>query len=450
MGRGIMKGKRSKKILDKATILEEPTNTKTDAKTLGEVELKYVSLNDSIHFTGLLEKIKDGREFTANVLHFQLIKPEISLEKFLEVPDKELRKIARDFITNEDWLFKYFSETTDSEFFNNFRKAIEERYSKEAELLKSNLEPIIKSAKRTLDTFHRQYAHIHAWRVQLPSLKIELGKTLSDFARQIEKSQLRIAESVRSVIRQWESTARLISEALRPQIELWQKWAEENRSVFHDIAIYWKEFERQYRITEKEAARILRKYKWLITPSLPASFLFQVVKIGRRRGNQRAAMNRLFVEYFLANDYRNLEALVDSWEKNPLFQPRIKILRDCVSVIKNADGKFNPSYFVLPTLIAQIDGIRIEFMNINGLTFWAKDNKWKPLFKAQTSNQVILDLANDIFLDILFQNSEPGAPLQTPFVFNRHKIIHGEYLKYGRIDNTIRAFLILDFLAWLK
>jgi hypothetical protein len=242
----------------------------------------------------------------------------------------------------------------------------------------------------------------------------------------------------------------LISEALRPQIELWQKWTEQNRSIFHDIVSYCKEFERRYRITEKEAAGIVRKYKWLITPSLPVSLLSRTVEIGRKRGNQSGTINKLFVQYFISDDCRNLERLVDRWQANPLFKSRIKILRDCVSVLKNADGKFNPANFVLPTLIAQIDGIRIEFMNRNGLTFWAKDNKWKPLFKAQTSNQLILDLANDIFLDILFQNSIPGAPLQTPFMFNRHKIMHGEHLRYGRIDNTIRAFLVLDFLTWLK
>jgi len=61
------------------------------------------------------------------------------------------------------------------------------------------------------------------------------------------------------------------------------------------------------------------------------------------------------------------------------------------------------------------------------------------------------ELANEVFLNILFQGSQRGEPLKTPFTFNRHKIMHGEYVKYGRIDNTIRAFLILDFLllSWI-
>jgi len=89
-------------------------------------------------------------------------------------------------------------------------------------------------------------------------------------------------------------------------------------------------------------------------------------------------------------------------------------------------------------------------MNRNGLSFRTEDKVWKGWFKGLTPNQKLLDLANDIFLNILFQRAQPGQPLETPFTFSRHKIMHGEYLRYGRIDNTIRAFLILDFLATLS
>lgn len=50
---------------------------------------------------------------------------------------------------------------------------------------------------------------------------------------------------------------------------------------------------------------------------------------------------------------------------------------------------------------------------------------------------------------VICQKSQIGKPLEAPFTFSRHKILHGGYVKYGRIDNTIRAFLVLDFLASL-
>ena len=78
-----------------------------------------------------------------------------------------------------------------------------------------------------------------------------------------------------------------------------------------------------------------------------------------------------------------------------------------------------------------------------------KGTNWKTFFENQTSEDDPLDLANKIMLNILFQKSLKGLPLEKPFTFNRHKILHGEELRYGRKDNTIRAFLILDFLAVL-
>jgi hypothetical protein len=272
---------------------------------------------------------------------------------------------------------------------------------------------------------------------------------ISESLRPVREAQLRIAETFGPVIKQYQLIARNL-EVLTPQINNLQKWVEQNKKIFDSYSKFWLAFQKQYIIAEQEAIRILRKYKWFITPSLPLDFVFDAVKIGKGRDNQRKAVNRLFADYFSSDNFKNLENLVDGWETNKIFKPRMKVFKDCVFAMRNAKDKCNPSNFVLPTLIAQIDGIRIEFMDQNGLSFWTKYKVWKGWFKGQTSNQELLDLANDIFLNILFQKSQPGKPLETPFTFNRHKIMHGEYLRYGRIDNTIRAFLILDFLATLS
>jgi len=49
------------------------------------------------------------------------------------------------------------------------------------------------------------------------------------------------------------------------------------------------------------------------------------------------------------------------------------------------------------------------------------------------------------------KNEIPQKVKYRPFFqFSRHKIMHGEDLQFGTIDNVIRAFLLLDFLANLK
>jgi len=418
-------------------------NYKSKSKLFGKIELKYISIGDLQFFIKLLDKVKDNREFIVKVLHHQIIVPKISVLEFSKIPDSELIKIARDFIKHEQNVFKYFKETTEEEFFTNFKNAIIAYHRKLPIDLQANLKSMIESTKQIYDNFNKQYTDF----LTSTTYFEESIKGISKTTEQIRKQHLQILESLKPAVEQYQSIARTLFEALIPQIKFWQRWIEQNKAIFNSYKTFWHAFQEEYKIAEEEAIQILRKYKWFISPSMPLSLVFEIVKVGMGNGNQRGAINRLFIEYFISNNFENLEILVNNWETNRLFKPRMKILKDCVAIMKNANSKYNPSNIVLPVLIAQIDGIRIEIMNRNGLSFWTKDKKWKEWFKGQTLNQELYDLANDIFINILFQESQPGKPLETPFTFNRHKIMHGEILRYGRIDNVIRAFLILDFLA---
>lgn len=382
----------------------------------------------------LLDEIKDNKVFVSKVLYNQLISPKISYIEFSKIPDDELIEIAEDFIQYEN--LQVSKGITKSDFFGNFRNVFK---TYNITFLKKMLE----SSGRLLENFNKKYANFINQNTYIP----ELTKTISNISKHWEKFQLSIDESLKPAIDQILLSSSIISKNLEPLINFWQNWIEQNKWLFDSFRILWSKFQKQYKISEQEAIQILRKYKWIITPSLPLTFIYEVVKIGKKEGNQRKEINRLFIEYFSSKNFENLENLVNSWEIIEIFKPRMKIFRDCVAVMKNAKSKYNPSNIVLPTLIAQIDGIRIEFMNQNGLSFQTPNKVWKEWFKNLTSDQKLLDLANEIFLNILFQESHPGKPLKIPFMLNRHKIMHGEYIRYGKITHTIRAFLILDFLA---
>ena len=72
------------------------------------------------------------------------------------------------------------------------------------------------------------------------------------------------------------------------------------------------------------------------------------------------------------------------------------------------------------------------------------------LFEDVQHNNELYNLSRDIFLDVLLQGSKRDSSLKIPFNFNRHKIMHGESVRYGRKDYLIRAMMILDYLASLK
>jgi len=418
-------------------------NVKTKSETLGNIELKYISVGDIEFYEKNFAKVREEKEFVYRVIHHQLVIPDIAYTKLIKITEDELRKIARDFVKYEKYTFKYFKETTDDEFFCNFRRAIQKRVDEEQKRIKKLFTPI----RSPLETLLKTHSGIIGQLQSASSPLSRLVRESTQLTRLIKNSQYSLIERMRPAILQIQTTSDLIEKALKPQIGFWEKWVDQSQRIFEKFNDHRKQFYDSYKISEQQAVKILRKYKLFITPSMPIAFVFEVVKIGSRRGNHRGEINRLFVGFFCSNDYKKLEALVNGWESNAIFKPRMKIFRDCLDGLRNASRKSNPSNFILPTLIAQIDGILQEYIEKHGCV---KKKKWKEFYRKIAPNQDMDELANEIFLNILFQKAYRGTELDIPFTFNRHKIIHGEYLRYGRIDNTIRAFLILDFLASLN
>ena len=439
-------------------------NTRTRLQSLGAVELKYISLHNSIEFDKLLQTELSSKDFVSHVLHHQLVKPEVDFTNFQKLSDKDLEELARAFISSEGYTFQYFQETGD--FFKDFKTALTIGRKKHAEELAKILQHVIKSAQEAMTAFNTNYASVIQQTIAGTSYIRESLQQLANIGNQIGDSQRRIIESMKPVIEQYQSMAKIIAESLRPQIDIWQRWAEQNKAVFHKFSGYWVEFQRQYNVAEPKAVKVLQKYKWFITPSFPIPFIFEVMKLDQTKGRHDKAVNSLFIEYYEAEDWRNLEIMVSGWEKNPLLKNRHKILMDCVQVIKMASKTgINEANVVLPTLITQIDGVLTDYLNSKGLQWDSDYDDWvdtktgkvrkvgrKTQFKnakPKVLTTPLDDLANDIFLNILFQRSQKGKPLATPFNFNRHKIIHGENVKYGRKDYLIRAFMVMDLLAHL-
>lgn len=137
----------------------------------------------------------------------------------------------------------------------------------------------------------------------------------------------------------------------------------------------------------------------------------------------------------------------------------MKILRDCVKLIQNTPKNVNFANLVVPVLITQIDGIQKDFMEFNHLNVNHRKKtvevdgeiiKEEDFFKGLTEQDYLMDSINDIFLNVLFQHTFPGEDYSASIHLSRHKILHGENIKYGRKDYAIRCFMILDFLHMLE
>lgn len=267
------------------------------------------------------------------------------------------------------------------------------------------------------------------------------------------------------------SQAAMILNAIQPQISFWNDWLNNNRQIFkfyEDSNAFWKNVRKHYNISKKKALTCIKKYNWFISPSMDPSIVYNIVSVCKSDSKSKwRDINHVFYDYFLEDDCEKLNLFVDNWSSNPIFEGRMKIIRDCVEIIKNHPKNVNFSNLVVPVLISQIDGIQMEFMNQRGLKVDKKkvvcdfegnrkkdehgqNIKHRQYIRELTSNDEFLDAMNDVFLDVLFQHTERGEDHKTSIKFSRHKIMHGEHFTYGRKYNAIRCFMILDFFHGLS
>lgn len=267
------------------------------------------------------------------------------------------------------------------------------------------------------------------------------------------------------------SQTSMILKAIQPQINFWNDWLNNNRQIFkfyEESNAFWENLRKHHNISKKKALDCIKRYKWFISPSMEPSIVYDIVAICKSNSKSKwGDINHVFYDYFLENNCEKLDMFVENWSSNPIFEGRIKIIKDCVEIIKNHLKKVNFSNLVVPVLISQIDGIQMEFMNQRGLKVDKKkvvcdlegnrkkdkhgqNIRHRQYIRNLTANDEFLDAMNDVFLDVLFQHTMLGEEHKTSIKFSRHKIMHGEHFTYGRKYNAIRCFMILDFLHGLS
>lgn len=391
---------------------------KIQSETLGQLNFRHILVEDDIFIKNCLKDNLEAELFCKQFLINQITDPVLTLNELDEVSEEEICCILKEYLKIE-MFDEYFNFNSSKNIYTIFKEGML-RYKA---YITSLIQPVI-------DSF------ILSNSVAFSGL-YSLANTL-----------------------QW------VKQAITP----WQNWIDINNNVIQatkNITGYWDKFQEDYQISPELAQKYLKKHHWFISPNMDYDIAYNIVEVcDSSSKHERKEINKIFINYFLDNNCENLDMLINKWSDNPLFNERMKIIKDCINVIKNnANKNVNYSNLVIPTLISQIDGIQNKFMEINGLTFkygkiYYLDNEKEKkdddgntmnmhsYFRQFTENNEFYDAMNDVFLDLLFQNVHPGE--KCSFIqFNRHKILHGENTNYGKKEYMIRCFMILDFLSEL-
>lgn len=295
---------------------------------------------------------------------------------------------------------------------------------------------------------------------------ITVGRLISPIFEQyndcFQDAMSQVAESVyavtqNTVLQATKALSELASEAIQRREDEIRRYVQQIVDTIQPLREFFDRLE-EYHIAEAEALEVLRRYRWLPFRTMPMTFMIRIINVSRQPGNKTGAINKLYATYFLANDCKNLVEMVENWADNPLFAPRMRIFRDCVKAVREAKGKYNAANVVLPALIAQIDGILTDFGARKGVPNpGARDGRgdnqpegdFAKWLQQHTQDGYYADLGNDLLLNCLFhltRRRRDRKPIEPPYRYNRHKVLHGQYIHYGKMPDLLRTFLVLDYL----
>ena len=193
-----------------------------------------------------------------------------------------------------------------------------------------------------------------------------------------------------------------------------------------------------------EICSILAEYNYLLPLSLPFNIysnLLEYLNNTKESNNREKEIDKLLLKLFSHKKWEMASDIVNNLHNNDKINPkRIVILEDCIKVLKHNSRK-TAANTILPVLIAQIDGIWVDILG-------SKDKDKLKNTIENMKNEKYANPARELLADILFQYTKTAIPVKSDFC--RNKILHGEEVEYGSIHNVIRAFLIIEFLDFIK
>lgn len=395
-------------------------NSKFKIKThIGELEFERLSGNEFEEIDNLNSKNYSDEEFVRKLLFCHLINENISNEKFQELTNQELKEIILKFslILN----LKDLNEYEGLELFKNFKNILIKEYTKNKEILS-------KASKEWYNNFTKNYLN-------------QLNFDSSFYHYYAQQQEIK------------NSMNNLLSNILGSMSVI-------NEPFLQNFNYFYKKLHESHPLTSTKLNEILSNNKLFITPNVNDNLLKSLESLIKHDSDYLSKIDDLFIENFFSNECENLKHLMKTWENKKHFDKRKEIIQDCLYVMNLSlkNNKFNGCNIILPTVIAQIDGLTTDYTLQLGYQYekaWLKDNNGnnvsmnEKLFSDNPNFEESFEVINtEILFGMLFQTTYPTEELNNPFEFSRHKILHGEVFDYGLKTNVIRSFLLLDYIFY--
>lgn len=404
----------------------------------GNLEIKNISIGDSVWIKSLLVKEEKNKDIFVKFLHKQLINPKKSISEIEKINDIKLEEIGKKIVKR--FLAEYYEDT--GNFYLDFRRSLE-KYDK---FVDKSMEAMREMASLKItafnDIFIKQSVYATSFMDSMQALSYNLHNDYPKLAA--------FSFSIDSWL---------------PEIEKIISYTNSHIDIFNVWNIYVSEIEKK----EKKIFPILKSYNWLISPTLPSDFAVLLVK-SKPKGNWTIKkVNNFYISFFSENNWSILGSFYNNWKNKKLLKSRCDVIKNIFLTVQKQPKDVNIYYSVIPAIIAQINGFIMDYLEDNGIKWdlkqkhWdncksGKKNKkstnWKEFIGKDIDLSVLSDKYDEIFqnilLNVLFEKAFRGEMLSNKYFLNRHKIMHGEFTDYAGEEHFIRLVLLFDFLVNLK
>lgn len=164
--------------------------------------------------------------------------------------------------------------------------------------------------------------------------------------------------------------------------------------------------------------------------------------------------SQAFVDFYADNEWRELQNLVSEWKHNPFFKKRMPIFFEALEA--HISGLYSAS---ISTLLPQIEGVLFSLLHlppgqrIRENLYSIISNEFKEYLHASSKDSMLGYVNSMAFVFIEFDKFDEWLE-QSGFdeeqVMNRNTILHGVQINFGTVENSLRAFLMLDVLSSVK
>ena len=192
------------------------------------------------------------------------------------------------------------------------------------------------------------------------------------------------------------------------------------------------------------------------TPSMSEELVAKIVGLYEADAGS-GTVHSLVSRYYAKEDWRRLDEILDRCRNNPLFKRRMKIIEEALQAHK--EGLYNSSVTVL---LVHWEGIAADYVKKHNLLPAVKGNTRQIILAALSDTPyslldvrtyagvgaLIAYVEDSMFASVDF-DKEHGR-LQGENRLVGHAVRHGRQVDFGTRMNSLRLFLIIDFMTLLE